>query len=407
MKRRSFVGKSDYMDLNSHNSVHKNESKKYKCRSYHGLCRKCGCGIGIIVIILYFIIYYSHYITCKIHVGFCTPMHVYLKKLRTNYKPMTHDEYIMSMNMIHDEYQNNGDNICDFLSHFDNYNANPCSPKLKLGILLAQRHGGSNWLLDIISQYKYIIIEREKLLDWEQNNCNVYSSIVNTFNDQCNEHELIKNINMVYNNFYDRYNDKICIRNEKNVYYYFFKIQISQLSPKMFNYLVKYIYCNDIMIIHLIRQATISSFFSYQTQTIERLKTKDLNKILKKKNKLDKNEIIHSMEIDPYNAKNYIDSIDKNREYLSNLIKYFPKSIKYQIYYYEDLIGKYRNDYLYSLFAFIGIKNMNIINSIINKVNNTQREHSFPCYKKIENWFNIKSYLNNTLSYYACQKEFS
>ncbi len=147
------------------------------------------------------------------------------------------------------------------------------------------------------------------------------------------------------------------------------------------------------MVIQVIRLSTIEAFISYQMSTIERVSTMEFRKIFKHKQlNYAKDYIINNKSI----------YIDQNRKYIGELIEYYPFDIAYIKFYYEDLIGIHQDKYWNAMFSFIGVnyKKSNKYNS----KNMLIKKHSIPCYKKISNWDEVKSYLINTSSYWMCQK---
>ncbi len=92
---------------------------------------------------------------------------------------------------------------------------NPCPKKLKLGIILSQRHGGSTWTTQQLNKHPFIIGYREKLQVWENNNCAMFSKIEHavlnglTFNfdteniNGCHSNTFVIALKDIYNEFFD------------------------------------------------------------------------------------------------------------------------------------------------------------------------------------------------------------
>eukprot|EP01084_Bolivina_argentea_P010670 19887_1 len=172
----------------------------------------------------------------------------------------------------------------------------------------------------------------------------------------------------------------------------------------MFKSFIDFIYCNNIMVIQVIRLSTIEAFISYQMSTIERISTMEFKKIFKHKQLNHEQDYImnDSIYIDPILAEKYVRKIDENRKYIGELIEYYPFDIPYIKFYYEDLIGMHQDKYWNAMFSFIGVEYKK--NNNYNHKNMLLKKHSIPCYKKISNWNEVKVYLINTSSYWMCQK---
>lgn len=258
---------------------------------------------------------------------------------------------------------------------------NPCPNAVDLGILLAQRHGGSNWVIDKLKEFPSILTDKEMLIGWESNKCSVYSQYIEF--TECNDQSLINAMDQHYDEFFQKHS-KICDENMK--YYYIWNIQIEQIPPKLFKTLIDYFYCHNIKILHLIREATISSFWSLQAEIIGTTDT---------------------LELDPEIAAKFVRRIDRNREVLKKLIKLYPKPIKHQQFDYEDLIGQYSDDYWNALLTWIGSEDLLKFKPVSDHNTSLHRERFPVCFQKISNWNDVKALLNGTDSYFACEKQYT
>lgn len=279
----------------------------------------------------------------------------------------------------------------------------PCPGKIKLGILLGQRHGGTNWFIGELNKYTQIYTRKELLLSWEATYCSKFSRYIEF--SKCDDISLIQALDNIYNStMYAKGFQKLCQKHRS--YYFFFKIQLSQIPPYLYQTLIDYIYYHNIMVIHLIRQASIASFYSYQALVVERIYSADIEKMTSKRVKIEKDEYVNRLELDPDMATKYVRNIEMNRMILAKLIKLYPGYIKYQRYDYEDLSGDFGEFYWKSMFNFIGgtrlTKKMKSGKSIARL--NRSREHSNACFTRISNWHEIKQKLKGFDSYYACEK---
>eukprot|EP01083_Nonionella_stella_P190694 706229_1 len=343
----------------------------------------------------YTIIYYAHYVTCRMNVGFCTPLHTYIKRMRTPHDSMSDDDYAIAMQQIWNTDEHTRCNASLF-SH-------PCPQSVELGILLAQRHGGSNYVIEELATYRPMLIKRELLIPWETQQCSTFAQYFES--TQCSKQSLIDAMDQVYFNFFAKHKS-ICddINKEKfTKYYYFWKVQIGQIPPHLFTTLVDYISCHNITVIHLIREASVASFWSMQSQSVERIRTMDPHRVLNLKESLSEEEHIESMDLEPHLAFDFVRKVDRNREILRKMIKLYPINIKHQQFDYEDLIGAFGNHYWNALVTFIGGTELFKLKSKY-RHNPMKREHPKPCFVKISNWKQVKQALNGTDSYYACQK---
>lgn len=379
------------------------------------------CKIVLILIIcVVFFIYYGHYMTCYISIQLCSPFHLYLRMLHSHILQnavMDYATFEHNLQSMYDQHKDNNIDICA-----DKVLMNPCPERLKLGIILSQRHGGSTWIVQELNKHPLIRGHREKLEVWENNNCALFAKIENAifngltlnFNSDtngCNANTLLIALKHIYNGFFRQKmeTDKKCngtmINGYTKSHYIFWKLQIDQLHTSMFKLFIDFVYCNSIMVIQIIRLASIEGFISYQMSTIERLSTMDFEKIFKHKQLNHSNDYIiknESIYIDPILAEKYVRKIDQNRKYIGELIEYYPFDMAYIRFNYEDLIGIHADKYWNAMFSFIGLDNNP--QQTVKKANELEKKHSIPCYKKITNWNQVKQHLHNTTSYWMCDK---
>ena len=162
------------------------------------------------------------------------------------------------------------------------------------------------------------------------------------------------------------------------------------------------------MVLHIVREAAVASFWSYQAQTVERVYTMNIDKMLTMSQSLKKEERVTSLHLDPYMTEKYVHNIETNRKMFGLLIKLYPQFIKYQRYDYEDLIGPYSDRYWSSILNWIGGPELekNVAPELSKQTSNS-REHPMSCFTKVSNWEQVRAALNGTDSYFACQKYYS
>ena len=341
--------------------------------------------------------YYSHHLTCYIHSSLCVEFSVWFKKWKFPHDPMSETQF---NDILHSMWATNFSDTPTFKHSIFQH---PCPNKIKLGILLGQRHGGTNWFIGELNKYQRIYTRKELLLSWEADYCSKFAKYVEF--SKCTDISLIQALDHIYNStMYSHGFQKLCTKHK--TYYYFFKIQITQIPPYLFQTLIDYIYHHNIMVIHLIREASVASFYSFQALVVERVYSADIEKITNKHAQVDKDDFVNRLELDPAMALRYVRNIDTNRMMIAKLIKLYPGYIKYQRYDYEDLSSDFGEFYWKSMFNFIGgPKLMDKMKSgkRIAKLNRS-REHSNACFTRISNWNEVKQSLQGFDSYYACEK---
>eukprot|EP01084_Bolivina_argentea_P201621 344617_1 len=172
-------------------------------------------------------------------------------------------------------------------------------------MVLAQRHGGSNWFMSELLKYKQIYTDGEKLLDWQYDHCSTFAKYYEGIHDCDDPQTFIDGMDAIHMRFLNRTygcNPK-AQASSPDKHFYFWKIQIDQIPPALFKTFVDYVYCSNITLIQLIRTATIASFWSYQAEAMER--TQSLNPKLmvhKNKNDLANATRVTEIKLDPYLA---------------------------------------------------------------------------------------------------------
>lgn len=412
--------------LHSAKQIHHNSSIfVFKC------CTFC---ILLIFLCSYIMIFYAHHITCYLSVSLCVPYTFYISQLTPIHAAITSSDYDQ---MIIKQYSNRKTMFSSIQNSCKSCNSSfiplLCQKTLKFGILLGQRHGGTNYFMDKLKSYssenQQIYIRRELLLGWEHQSCSPFANFIQLSNEKCNAQTFISKLDEIFSNFVTEHKEiQILCSKEingeqkhrkslKTKNFFFWKLQMEQLHPSFYSSLVEYLHCHSIMVIQLIRQASIASFWSWQSQIPERVMqlissehqnrnfTERIKLLTHNQLLLGKEEQIHSLTLDANLAAKYVKNIDTNREYLRKMIKFYKYgSIKHQQFDYEDIIGPYSKFYWKSILAWIGI-DLNFETEGRGRVR--KREHPLPCFAKIENWNEVKKELYGTDSYYACEKSVS
>ena len=150
--------------------------------------------------------------------------------------------------------------------------------------------------------------------------------------------------------------------------YCFIHIEIEKLSIELFKILTDYIYCHNIMVLQIYRQAFIASYVDIKIENELSLK--------------------------------YIEDIDDKREKLTKMIKLHIKYIKHLKFDYEDLIGIYSQSFWDALIAWIG-HHISLDESVIQniKVNLDQS-----CLNDDINNEIVSNRLHDTVPFYFCKK---
>eukprot|EP01084_Bolivina_argentea_P261538 442001_1 len=300
---------------------------------------------GILFIIAYMIINYSHYLTCYLHVGFCTPLNKFTNALENIYSMMGEEQYNKSIHEVWNKNYNSSFNGTKFKNPYENI--------LKFGILLTDTDFEANWISKKLNNYNEINIIHTSF------------SFIEISNSQ--SQILIHKLDEMYHNCIDTMN-----KNLKNETYCFLSIQIKHFPLSLYDVLVEYIHYHNITVLQIYRQALLASYLDAQSE----------------------NEI----------TLKYIESIEEQRDKLSKMIKLFPKYIKHQRFDYEDLIGIYSSSYWNALMIWIGNSlSANKINSI-NELEDYKMNVQKSCLLEEQKWSWIEKKLSDTEEYYLCKK---
>ena len=270
-------------------------------------------------------------------------------------------------------------------------------------IVIGIPYGGTTWFATkVLNKHHSIDMHNELLFGWTTSYCNGHTM----FNDatRCNWNTMKSIMNTFFvDKMYHYYKrqTKTKTNNGFNIYVGF-KITLWQIMPTMYGDFVRWVYCNNVSIIQLIRSASINSFYAKQAQAFEILfYGRDFFKTQYHTKNVIKNE---SFSLDPKYAKKFVETTEFWQNTLTKLFKFHTKSIHFIIMYYEDLISKYNVKYLNALQGFLNVKyDPNLYE---NQYYGIARLHPIPCHLKINNWQNeVKPALLDTQSYYACEKD--
>ena len=301
----------------------------------------------------------------------------------------------------------------------DNNNYKINKSLIDLSLIIGQRRGGTSWLRSILMKHKQVSDLGEILRIWYNTHCSQFAFLLNKTNE-CDHISMINAINHNYLKAIKQYFsiNKNHIDNELKTVTFIGKIQIEQLSSKNMKILIKYIFVNNIKIIHFQRGATIASYISYSFDEIERLSNLNGNNfddLVERNRSIAKNKKLsqQAIYIQPSLAIKYIIKIEKKHQEFRKFITMENKQneeklIDYIHIYYEylmDSVHSNNNIYLKMLQSFLEIDPS--INST--KITNYKREHPLPCYQKIQNWKQLKLKLNSlkSISRIACERSLS
>ena len=310
------------------------------CRGFQAkmikYCKCLGkCGI-ITLFILYLFVICIHYITCYLHVGFCTPLHKFRNNLINPYDLMDENQYKASIQEVwNDNYQTA---IIACNTSFKN----PFPKLLKLGILLTDTNKEANYI--------------SKQLNTSEN-----IMIVNTMNE-LKEESLINSLDQTFDKCTKFMHIKPNNELNANIMHCFIEIYVNKIDQEWFKFLVDYIYCHDIMVLQIYRQALIASIVD--------------------------------------EGDNF-EEIDSKRERLEKMIKLHVKYIKHQKFDYEDLIGKYSHSFWDAMLAWIGdgLSSNDIVFDIELNQNNGDS-----CLLDDGDWDLMQDNWKDTEPYYLCRK---
>lgn len=273
------------------------------------------------------------------------------------------------------------------------------NPKLRRLIVIGIPHGGTTWFATkVLNKHPDIQMHNELLFDWTTSYCNGHTM----YNDatRCNW----ETMRSIMETFYVQKAIDSPFGGKESMFdqYIGFKITLWQIMPTFYGDFVRWIYCNDVTVIHLIRSASINSFYSQQALVFETLfygrtwyQTQQSTK-----------HAIHNetFDLDANAAKRFVESTEFWQSALQKLVKYHTKSIRQYSVYYEDLIGEFGLKHLNALQGFLNVRYEP--QRFDNQQYGIARLHSMPCHIKIKNWRDsVKDELKDTLSYYACEKD--
>ncbi|ETO12309.1 hypothetical protein RFI_25069 [Reticulomyxa filosa] len=320
------------------------------------------------------------------------------------------------------------------LSVFDK---NPCkdsySDKLELFLIISQRRGGSTWLYQALDAHSQAYVQGEYLFKWYDFHCSRFHFLVGAFLIFFFLKSLAHDLFLFFFIFFSKKKKKVVnvpkkidkelllmqssdnrcidysqenIANKKSTEIkkrlVGFEIQIEQIQNHLYPIFSQFVACNNITILHVQRSAAIASYWSYQADEFERMKTFNIGKMIRRQ-RYEHRKHISSMALIPTTAQKYVELIE-NRHQDFHILFTAPlkKKIKYHRFFYEDLIGEKKWLFWYAIQAFLGIEQYSIP-----LTTGVKREHPRSCYQRIDNWKELQTYLNSTDSIYACQKKSS
>eukprot|EP01083_Nonionella_stella_P010661 30321_1 len=377
-------------------------SKNYYC-SVRRFVLCSGCGCVLLLIVVYLILFHAYHIGCILFAAdnngirarhVCEPWINAIYSFIEIPKPMSSNQ---ELHANRQEIMNTFvcSNYPQIIAVDGMHDLN-----IEFVILLSQRRGGSNFALSSLSQHPQITTGHEVTMRWFHFHC---TQFVFDKDSKCKSLAMLSILNQWFVDQLSAYTaDHTHPSDQKQIF--LVKLQIEQLWSAHYRDFVHYISCNNITVIHYIRSAIIASYLSHSVDSIERIQTGNILKILsrpRKDKKAKKRKHLDSaLVIDVSSAKEYVIGLETLHHQMQLLIQQC--NIKYQRFLYENFIDRrHQNYYWNALQSFLGI------DTFINGSMSTQtwmvREHQKPCFKRIANWNQIKHALNGSNSVYACQ----
>ena len=155
----------------------------------------------------------------------------------------------------------------------------------------------------------------------------------------------------------------------------------------------QWVYCNNVTVLHFIREAVVLSFWTLQARAIDAF---SLGKYVDDSiengaaNALASNR--YGIILEPVEARRYVDRIENNRQGFRQLLKYYQGSgrrIKYFEQAYEDLVGHRANESWALLSTFLGLSRPLVFSSTNHLM--FHKLHPGTCASKIANWDMVRN----------------
>ncbi|ETO27237.1 hypothetical protein RFI_09896 [Reticulomyxa filosa] len=314
------------------------------------------------------------------------------------------------------KYNDDKTTLLDYKTNFPCVNNN----EIELVLMLSQHHGGSKHLIDLLGNHPDVTSGKELSGFYWYYGCSYVGRFVSAIHygdplRKCTYKEFLQSLTWAYQKLLNVRNNckplKPYRKNNGNKHRIMFKLQLYDVEPDFFKHLILYTFCHNITVLHLVRSNALNTFWSWQSDTLERLLTFDIERIVNRnfrKSEAGYYDTINELAVDPAVAKTYVQLLEQNRIFWNKLFTLSPfhKHISYMIFYYEDMmLGKndYNLDFYRMLSTYLNLTNPNNIFSLEDR-QSVAKKHSYPCWKRVSNWHSIRNHFNNTESYSLCDR---
>lgn len=256
--------------------------------------------------------------------------------------------------------------------------ARPAKPRWM--ILLSSQKSGSTWTQQKLNSHPKVTLGNERLMDFSR-----------SCNGKCSWEETRGKIEEIMVDYSIRYS------RDSNVVG--FNIQYDQIPDPQRRDFAEWVHCNGVGIIHLIKSASIESFWTMQAQLYDTVQLKEYVDTTTHTNLADKlksNQV--GITVDPLQASKYVINLEAVRKQFRDLLHFHPRGIHYMELFYEDLLLPSADLYWRAAQSFLGVNPTNLASRLM-------RLHPGSCQSKIPNYESaVRSQLKGTTSELACHR---
>lgn len=190
-------------------------------------------------------------------------------------------------------------------------------------------------------------------------------------------------------------------RNSESVSVIGFNIQYDQIHDSMRKDFAHWAHCNQVAVIHLIRSASVESFWTMQAQLYDTMQLRGYvdsthSKVLA--SKLKSNQV--GINVDPTQAVRYVKGLEAVKRQFRHLLHFHPRGVHYMELFYEDLLLPSANLYWRMVQAFLGVTPVHLKTGL-------QRLHPGSCSTKVRNWDEVRQTLKGTDAELACRRVYT
>jgi hypothetical protein len=186
-----------------------------------------------------------------------------------------------------------------------------------------------------------------------------------------------------------------------------FKLMYDHIPDQLREQFANWAACNGVVILHLIREAVVQSFFSQQARVVDTLALKgkyfshSTDPMVQSKMASNKAGLV----LDPAEASAYVRDIEHNRIQYRALLKWYKHcSIPYLEVSYEQLISRSSQAYLRIILSFFDVDMPVLRVRHDSKKEKLQQIHPGSCADKIANWQEVAAALAGTETLDACER---